>query len=99
GPELAVIVGAHEIAKSDEFWRLDQRPAVQRHPGHLDERVDGEGEHEEKRRRHVDQPEHPAASTRMHAARILAIAGLEVSSPRDPLSGRAEGWSGPRGPR
>ena len=56
-PELLVVARPDEIGEADPSRRLDERPVVKRHPDHLDERIGGESEHEQKRRREVEKPD------------------------------------------
>src|SRR4029453_17034550 len=60
-PELVVAEGPPIVGHADEPGRGEQRPAVQRHPGHLGQRRGGEGEHEQQRRSQVGQADQPAA--------------------------------------
>ena len=65
-PELAVVERPLVVGQPDAPRRRDQRPVVQRHPDHLAQRVDGEGEDEEQCRAQVGEPDQPASRASAH---------------------------------
>ena len=95
-PELLVGERPGEVVDPDELGRRDQRPVVERDPEHLDERVGGEGQHEEQRRRQVQQPDQLVApsSRTCPISRRFAWIGRDATAWDD--RSRREESEGPR---
>ncbi len=55
-PELLVAVSLDVVRDADPPRWLDDRPIVERHPHHLSQRIGGEDEDEQDRRRQIEEP-------------------------------------------